>query len=112
MDLQLEGRKCLVTGANQGIGKGTARVMAAEGCRVANLARKCNGGEASSNTLCSDTPDSELRTRKIPCGGLKTLFFRILHSRAYHSAAGDFLQLSTGKCDSIKGVRYFCTLKP
>ncbi len=40
MDLQLEGRTCLVTGASQGIGKGTARVMAAEGCRVAILARR------------------------------------------------------------------------
>ncbi|MFQ5763861.1 MAG: SDR family NAD(P)-dependent oxidoreductase [Rhodospirillales bacterium] len=40
MDLQLEGRACLVTGASQGIGKGTARVMAAEGCRVALLARR------------------------------------------------------------------------
>ena len=42
MDLQLEGRTCLVTGASQGIGKGTARVMAAEGCRVAILARRKN----------------------------------------------------------------------
>ena len=40
MDLQLEGRTCLVTGASQGIGKGTARIMAAEGCRVAILARR------------------------------------------------------------------------
>ena len=40
MELQLEGRTCLVTGASQGIGKGTARIMAAEGCRVAILARR------------------------------------------------------------------------
>jgi 3-oxoacyl-[acyl-carrier protein] reductase len=40
MDLQLKGRTCLVTGASQGIGKGTARIMAAEGCRVAILARR------------------------------------------------------------------------
>lgn len=40
MDLQLAGRTCLVTGASQGIGKGTARVMAAESCRVAIVARR------------------------------------------------------------------------
>jgi 3-oxoacyl-[acyl-carrier protein] reductase len=40
MDLQLAGRTCLITGASQGIGHGTARVMAAEGCRVALVARR------------------------------------------------------------------------
>lgn len=40
MDLQLKGRTCLITGASQGIGKGTARIMAAEGCRIAILARR------------------------------------------------------------------------
>jgi 3-oxoacyl-[acyl-carrier protein] reductase len=42
MDLQLTGRSCLVTGASQGIGRGTAKVMAAEGCRVALLARRAD----------------------------------------------------------------------
>jgi 3-oxoacyl-[acyl-carrier protein] reductase len=40
MDLQLIDRTCLVTGASQGIGKGTAKVMASEGCHIAILARR------------------------------------------------------------------------
>ncbi len=40
MDLRLTGKRCLITGASQGIGKGTARIMAAEGCKVAILARR------------------------------------------------------------------------
>ena len=40
MDLQLTGKTALITGASQGIGKGTAKVLAAEGCRVAILARR------------------------------------------------------------------------
>jgi 3-oxoacyl-[acyl-carrier protein] reductase len=42
MDLQLEGKICLVTGASRGIGRGTAKVLAAEGCRVAVVARREN----------------------------------------------------------------------
>ena len=40
MDLQLKSRTCLVTGASRGIGRGTAKVLAAEGCRVAVVARR------------------------------------------------------------------------
>ena len=40
MDLQLQNRTCLVTGASRGIGRGTAKGMAAEGCRVAIVARR------------------------------------------------------------------------
>jgi len=42
MDLQLKGKSCLVTGASRGIGRGTAKVLSAEGCRVAILARRAN----------------------------------------------------------------------
>ena len=40
MDLQLEDRICVVTGASRGIGRGIAKTMAAEGCRVAVVARR------------------------------------------------------------------------
>ena len=39
MDLQIEGRKALVTGASKGIGKATARQLALEGCDVAICVR-------------------------------------------------------------------------
>lgn len=40
MDLQLAGRVALVTGASAGIGRTIAAMLAAEGCRVAILARR------------------------------------------------------------------------
>jgi 3-oxoacyl-[acyl-carrier protein] reductase len=42
MDLQLKNKTCVVTGASRGIGRGTARIMAAEGCRVALVARRAH----------------------------------------------------------------------
>ena len=40
MDLQLAGRVALVTGASAGLGRGIACILAAEGCRLALLARR------------------------------------------------------------------------
>jgi 3-oxoacyl-[acyl-carrier protein] reductase len=42
MDLKLKDRTCLVTGASRGIGRGIAKVLAAEGARVAVVARRKN----------------------------------------------------------------------
>jgi 3-oxoacyl-[acyl-carrier protein] reductase len=42
MDLQLKNKTCLVTGASRGIGRGAAKVMAAEGCKVAIVARRAH----------------------------------------------------------------------
>ncbi len=37
MDLELAGRRVLVTGASTGIGRSTVQTLAAEGCRIAAL---------------------------------------------------------------------------
>ena len=52
MDLRLRGKPCLVTGASRGIGRGAAKVLAIEGCRVAILARRANLlGKATHRTI-------------------------------------------------------------
>jgi 3-oxoacyl-[acyl-carrier protein] reductase len=53
MDLGIRGRACLVTGASQGIGRGIARVLAAEGCRVAILARRAALLEALADEIAA-----------------------------------------------------------
>ena len=39
MDLQLSGKKALITGGSKGIGRATAEVLADEGCDVTLVAR-------------------------------------------------------------------------
>lgn len=51
MDLQLEGRRCLVTGASAGIGEGIVEALAREGARVAATARRGERLEALAERL-------------------------------------------------------------
>ncbi len=55
MDLQLAGKVALVTGASIGIGRTIARVLAAEGCRLAVLARRSHLLEAVADEIADDT---------------------------------------------------------
>jgi 3-oxoacyl-[acyl-carrier protein] reductase len=51
MDLQLDGRTALVTGASVGIGRGIAIALAAEGVRLALTARRMDKLQEVSNTI-------------------------------------------------------------
>jgi len=55
MNLELNGKTCLVTGASAGIGVGIARVMAREGARLAILARRRDPMEALATEIVKET---------------------------------------------------------
>jgi len=55
MDLELRGKRALVTGGSRGIGKAVARVLAAEGCDVAIAARGREALEAAAAELAAET---------------------------------------------------------
>jgi 3-oxoacyl-[acyl-carrier protein] reductase len=53
MDLQLKGKKALVTGASMGIGRAIAKALAAEGAAIAMAARRRNLLEALADEIVS-----------------------------------------------------------
>src|SRR5262245_66582024 len=55
MDLQLNGKRALVTGGSRGIGKAIARVLAHEGAAVALLARDAQRLATAARELAAET---------------------------------------------------------
>ena len=55
MDLQLTGRRAVVTGGSRGIGKAIARALAAEGCDVGLVARDAAATEAAAVELADES---------------------------------------------------------
>jgi len=55
MDLQLSGKRAIVTGGSKGIGKAVARTLAAEGCAVVIAARTAADLEASAEQIAAES---------------------------------------------------------
>ncbi len=55
MDLELDGKKAIVTGGSRGIGKAIARELAREGCDVAICSRNIEPLQATADEIASDT---------------------------------------------------------
>jgi NAD(P)-dependent dehydrogenase (short-subunit alcohol dehydrogenase family) len=55
MDLELTGRRAVVTGGSRGIGKAIARALAAEGCDVGLVARDAGVAEATAVELAEES---------------------------------------------------------
>lgn len=80
MDLQLEGRTALVTGASMGIGNAIARALAAEGVRIALAARR---GELLERLAEDIEASGGMRPAIIPIDMLKPRAPRQLASAAF-----------------------------
>jgi NAD(P)-dependent dehydrogenase (short-subunit alcohol dehydrogenase family) len=64
MDLELTGKRAVVTGGNRGIGLAVARALVAEGCDVALVARDKAALDAARETLAATTRRTVLA---VPC---------------------------------------------
>jgi len=54
MDLKLDGKKVLITGASQGIGEGLANAFAGEGCHLHLTARSAEKLDALKRQISSE----------------------------------------------------------
>ena len=65
LDVDMEGKVCLVTGANRGLGFAAARGLALRGARVSLLCRDLERGEHAAQALRAQTDNPAVEARRV-----------------------------------------------
>ncbi|XP_009004465.1 retinol dehydrogenase 12 isoform X1 [Callithrix jacchus] len=72
-NVQLPGKVVVITGANTGIGKETARELARRGARVYIACRDVLKGESAASEIRADTKNSQVLVRKLDLSDTKSI---------------------------------------
>jgi NAD(P)-dependent dehydrogenase (short-subunit alcohol dehydrogenase family) len=68
-----EGKLCVVTGSNSGIGREAARRLAGAGATVIMAVRSLDKGEAARSEILAQYPDAELEVRRLDLADLSSV---------------------------------------
>ncbi|XP_055990154.1 retinol dehydrogenase 12 [Sorex fumeus] len=72
-NVQLHGKVVVITGANTGIGKETARELARRGARIYIACRDVLKGESAASEIRADTKNSQVLVRKLDLSDTKSI---------------------------------------
>jgi NAD(P)-dependent dehydrogenase (short-subunit alcohol dehydrogenase family) len=72
-DIDLAGKRFLVTGASSGLGQETARVLAARGAQVILAVRSSAKGRAAAEAIRENSPDADLDVQQVDLASLASI---------------------------------------
>jgi 3-oxoacyl-[acyl-carrier protein] reductase len=119
MDLELQGKVVIVTGASRGIGRAIARTLAAEGMRLVLVARDTDGLAGTAADLGEDRVlllARDLRGREVADEVVAATLARFgqldaLVNNAGATQRGDFLELPDSDWDDGFALKFFGAMR-
>ncbi len=118
MDLKLNDKVAIITGASRGIGRAIAQVLSAEGMRLVIAARSAEGLEAVRKscptevaTVAIDLRDPDAAQRVIAIAVEKFGGIDVLVNNAGATKRGDFLQLSEDDWQDGFALKFYSTVR-